>query len=194
MLALLKKQTFNHWVISSFGSEIYTIFDFIKKNERNDPHCTEKFSSKNLFNFFLYLKTSSSLNNLNIFLLSIEVLIPNIIRSPYCDDTLLLRIRVLIMPLLLKRMTYIERSRKLLHIILRKQSIRRAHEPTDSSQDVFWRMHEASEDYHCTPFYWILVQLSYDRLSLTLSSLSIICMVAKDISFQNSLRTFSWLK
>ena len=194
MLALLKKQTFNHWVISSFGSEIYTIFDFIKKNERNDPHCTEKFSSKNLFNFFLYLKTSSSLNNLNIFLLSIEVLIPNIIRSPYCDDTLLLRIRVLIMPLLLKRMTYIERSRKLLHIILRKQSIRRAHEPTDSSQDVFWRMYEASEDYHCTPFYWILVQLSYDRLSLTLSSLSIICMVAKDISFQNSLRTFSWLK
>ena len=29
MLALLRKQTLNYWVISNFGSEIYTIFNFI---------------------------------------------------------------------------------------------------------------------------------------------------------------------
>ena len=29
MLALLRKQTLNYWVISNFGSEIDTIFDFI---------------------------------------------------------------------------------------------------------------------------------------------------------------------
>lgn len=110
--------------------------------------------------------------------------------SPCSDDTVLLRIRVLRMPQLLKSMTNSGRSRKLLHIIFNKDK-----NPLDALLSHQIRVKFSSDEWsiwklllHSLP---LDISATVVRLSLTLSSVSVICMVAKDISFQNSL-TFSW--
>ena len=86
------------------------------------------------------------------------------------------------MPQLLKSMTNSRRSRKLLHIIFKEKN------PLDAFMNHQIRVKFSS--YEWSIWKLLLHSLRLDisatvlRLSLTLSSVSIICMVAKDISFK----------